>query len=126
MANPNSANEDIGFGNMSPDDMPHMGGGDGEDLELDNRIKELLLSTHNLYLITQIHEKEISELGPVIKEMPQLISSVIRSIGESGGAVTDGGGSSTGLSLPLLIAAAGGVSILTTVLTVIAILAFVV
>lgn len=40
MANPNSANEDINFGNMSPDDMPHMGGGDGEDLELDNRIKE--------------------------------------------------------------------------------------
>ena len=37
-----------------------------------------------------------------------MISSVIRSIGESGGAVTDGGGSSTGLSLPLLIAAAGG------------------
>ena len=40
MVNPNSANEDINFGNMSPDDMPHMGGGDGEDLELDNRIKE--------------------------------------------------------------------------------------
>lgn len=46
---------------MFPDDMPHMGGGEGEDLELDHRIKEFLLSTHNLYLITQIHEKEISD-----------------------------------------------------------------
>ena len=40
MANPNSVNEDINFGNMSPDDRPHMGGGEGEDLDLDNRIRE--------------------------------------------------------------------------------------
>jgi len=75
---------------------------DGEDAEIDNRIKEILLTSHNLYLIAQMHEKEILDLSQHIKDLPQMIANIIRtSIGELGGA-TDGQG--------LPVAGGGGVS----------------
>ncbi|MDD3847576.1 MAG: hypothetical protein PHC90_14605 [Syntrophorhabdaceae bacterium] len=73
--------------NYNADDMnpayPAMGmdegqGMQGDDVEIDNRIKELLLSTHNLYLIGQMHEKEIREPGGKTRPTQSLTSCVRR------------------------------------------------
>ena len=117
--------------NYNVDDMnptyPAMGmdegdGIQGDDVEIDNRIKELLLSTHNLYLVGQMHEKEIKELGPVIKDLPQLIGGVMRSVGELGGQTGEGGAqeasSSGGFSLLTLLLFCLGTAVVSSVLTV--------
>ncbi len=73
--------------NVTMDDDPYNPHqmNENDDIEVDNRIKELLLSSHNLFLVTQLHEKEIREIGPVIKELPQILGGISRLIGEKGG-----------------------------------------
>ena len=108
-------------GGMGIEEGAHM---EGEDAEIDNRIKELLLSVHNVFLISQAHEKELSELAPLIKNLPQMIGGAIsRSIGELGGLGEDGkegirAQSAGGITPSMLFLVAGGVSVLASILTV--------
>lgn len=108
-------------GGMGMEDGPHM---DGEDAEIDNRIKELLLSVHNVFLISQAHEKELSELAPVVKNLPQMIGNVVsRSIGDLSGVGEDGKEGARArpageITPTMLFLVAGGMSVLTSVLTV--------
>ena len=112
-----NSNEEYPGSGYGEEDIPRM---EGEDLEIDNRIKELLLSTHNLYLIGQMHEKEINELGPVIKDLPQMINGVLRTVGELGGGEgsQQAGGGSGKISLLAAVMMCGGTSIVTSLLTV--------
>lgn len=110
----------------SPYDGMDLTGGteriDGEDAEIDNRIKEILLTSHNLYLIAQMHEKEILDLSQHMKDLPQMIGNIIRtSIGELGGATDDKGlpvSGNGGISPAKLIGALAAVSIIVPLLTV--------
>jgi len=108
-------------GGMGIEEGTHM---EGEDAEIDNRIKELLLSVHNVFLISQVHEKELSELAPMLKNLPQMIGGAIsRSIGDLGGVGDDGkegvgSRSAGGITPVMLLLVVGGASILTSILTV--------
>jgi len=125
MGGPGSYNEEMNpaysGGGMGMEDGPHL---DGEDAEMDNRIKELLLSVHNVFLISQAHEKELSELAPVVKNLPQMIGNVVsRSIGDISGVGEDGkegvrARPAGEITPTMLLLVAGGMSVLTSVLTV--------
>lgn len=100
---------------MEDDYNPHQMN-EGDDVELDNRIKELLLSSHNLFLVTQLHEKEIKEIGPIIKELPKMLGKLSREAGEKGDAKGNNGGN-TEIGRGLFIGCILGSSFLTAVIT---------
>ena len=99
---------------MEDDYNPHQMN-ESDDIEIDNRIKELLLSSHNLFLVTQVHEKEIREMGPIVKELPQMLGGLSRLIGEKGEDA--GAGPKAGIGRGLFIGAIAGSSILTAAIT---------